>query len=170
MTYTKYVIFYRQDIPVSENTDHYMFQNLEPNQNYSVSVTMRNGVGEGPPATIYISTTPEPTGTLQKNEYMFNVNEKNLAHNLTFQGRESFLNNKKNINLVLCQKNTNVIRRIVYNKYRQCCYFILIKIFSNDRMLFNAQFHAVYKNQGVNYQFSDFVIYVYVSVTSKFSK
>ncbi|KAL0113614.1 hypothetical protein PUN28_012637 [Cardiocondyla obscurior] len=48
------------DIPVSENTDHYMFQNLEPNQNYSVSVTMRNGVGEGPPATIYISTTPEP--------------------------------------------------------------------------------------------------------------
>lgn len=65
-TYTIYVIFYRQDIPVSENTDHYMFQNLEPNQNYSVSVTMRNGVGEGPPATIYISTTPEPTGTLQK--------------------------------------------------------------------------------------------------------
>ncbi|XP_011346152.2 proto-oncogene tyrosine-protein kinase ROS isoform X2 [Ooceraea biroi] len=50
-----------KDIPVSENTDHYMFQNLEPNQNYSVSVTMRNGVGEGPPATIYISTTPEPT-------------------------------------------------------------------------------------------------------------
>ncbi|XP_018353318.1 PREDICTED: proto-oncogene tyrosine-protein kinase ROS isoform X2 [Trachymyrmex septentrionalis] len=50
-----------KDIPVSENTDHYMFQNLEPNQNYSVSVTMRNSVGEGPPATIYISTTPEPT-------------------------------------------------------------------------------------------------------------
>ncbi|XP_036141230.1 proto-oncogene tyrosine-protein kinase ROS isoform X3 [Monomorium pharaonis] len=50
-----------KDIPVSENTDHYMFQNLKPNQNYSVNVTMRNSVGEGPPATIYISTTPEPT-------------------------------------------------------------------------------------------------------------
>jgi len=44
-----------------------MFQDLKPNQNYSVSVTMRNGVGESPPATIYISTTPEPTGTLQEN-------------------------------------------------------------------------------------------------------
>ncbi|XP_043257692.1 proto-oncogene tyrosine-protein kinase ROS isoform X3 [Colletes gigas] len=48
------------DIPASENTDHYMFQNLEPNKNYSISVTMRNGVGEGPPAVIYITTTPEP--------------------------------------------------------------------------------------------------------------
>ncbi|XP_046814673.1 proto-oncogene tyrosine-protein kinase ROS isoform X2 [Vespa crabro] len=50
-----------KDIPASENTDHYMFQNLEPNKNYSVSVTMRNSVGEGPPATIHISTNPEPT-------------------------------------------------------------------------------------------------------------
>ncbi|KAL6432278.1 hypothetical protein ACFW04_006732 [Cataglyphis niger] len=50
-----------KDIPVTENSNHYMFQNLEPNQNYSVSVTMRNGVGEGPPAIIYISTTREPT-------------------------------------------------------------------------------------------------------------
>ncbi|XP_015585702.1 proto-oncogene tyrosine-protein kinase ROS isoform X3 [Cephus cinctus] len=49
-----------KDIPASENTDHYMFQNLEPNKNYSINVTMRNGVGEGPPAIIYISTTPEP--------------------------------------------------------------------------------------------------------------
>ncbi|KAK2578971.1 hypothetical protein KPH14_011171 [Odynerus spinipes] len=50
-----------KDIPASENTDHYMFQNLKPNKNYSVSVTMRNSVGEGPSATIYISTSPEPT-------------------------------------------------------------------------------------------------------------
>ncbi|XP_072751260.1 proto-oncogene tyrosine-protein kinase ROS isoform X2 [Anoplolepis gracilipes] len=50
-----------KDIPATENTNHYMFQNLAPNQNYSVSVTMRNGVGEGPPAIIYISTTREPT-------------------------------------------------------------------------------------------------------------
>ncbi|XP_034172669.2 receptor protein-tyrosine kinase sevenless isoform X7 [Osmia lignaria lignaria] len=39
---------------------HYMFQNLEPNQNYSISVTMRNGVGEGPSAVTCITTTPEP--------------------------------------------------------------------------------------------------------------
>ncbi|KAI4491041.1 hypothetical protein M0802_010458 [Mischocyttarus mexicanus] len=50
-----------KDIPASENTDHYMFQNLQPNKTYSVSVTMRNSVGEGPPATIHISTNPEPT-------------------------------------------------------------------------------------------------------------
>ncbi|XP_026669122.1 proto-oncogene tyrosine-protein kinase ROS isoform X4 [Ceratina calcarata] len=48
------------DIPASENTDHYMFQNLEPNKNYSISVTMRNGVGEGPLAVTYVMTTPEP--------------------------------------------------------------------------------------------------------------
>nr|XP_034172668.1 proto-oncogene tyrosine-protein kinase ROS isoform X6 [Osmia lignaria] len=59
--YTKY-----RDIPASENTTclkimgHYMFQNLEPNQNYSISVTMRNGVGEGPSAVTCITTTPEP--------------------------------------------------------------------------------------------------------------
>ncbi|XP_011637649.1 proto-oncogene tyrosine-protein kinase ROS isoform X2 [Pogonomyrmex barbatus] len=50
-----------KDIPVSENTDHYMFQNLEPNQNYSVSVTMRNSVGEGPPAITNICTFSKPT-------------------------------------------------------------------------------------------------------------
>ncbi|XP_034172665.2 receptor protein-tyrosine kinase sevenless isoform X3 [Osmia lignaria lignaria] len=55
-----------KDIPASENTTclkimgHYMFQNLEPNQNYSISVTMRNGVGEGPSAVTCITTTPEP--------------------------------------------------------------------------------------------------------------
>ncbi|XP_074098359.1 receptor protein-tyrosine kinase sevenless isoform X3 [Cotesia typhae] len=48
------------DIPASENTDHYMFQNLKPNQNYSVSVSMRNAVGDGPPAVTYITTPPEP--------------------------------------------------------------------------------------------------------------
>lgn len=66
-----YVLFYQQDIPVTENSNHYMFQNLEPNQNYSVSVTMRNGVGEGPPAIIYISTIREPTGTLRSVIYIY---------------------------------------------------------------------------------------------------
>ncbi|XP_011869660.1 PREDICTED: proto-oncogene tyrosine-protein kinase ROS isoform X2 [Vollenhovia emeryi] len=49
-----------KDLPVSENTNHYMFQNLEPSENYVISVTMRNGVGEGPPATINITMPPEP--------------------------------------------------------------------------------------------------------------
>lgn len=66
MAHTIYSIFDPQDIAVSENTtrDHYMFRDLKSNQNYTVSVAMRNGVGEGPRATICISTTPEPTGTL----------------------------------------------------------------------------------------------------------
>lgn len=51
-----------QDIPAAENTDHYMFQNLEPNKNYTISVSMRNAVGDGPPAVIYITTPPEPAG------------------------------------------------------------------------------------------------------------
>jgi len=40
-----------------------MFKNLLPNRNYTLSVSMRNGVGEGPPATTMVSTPPEPTGT-----------------------------------------------------------------------------------------------------------
>ena len=40
-----------------------MFKNLLPNRNYTLSVSMRNGVGEGPPATTVVSTPPEPTGT-----------------------------------------------------------------------------------------------------------
>jgi hypothetical protein len=40
-----------------------MFKNLLPDRNYTLSVSMRNGVGEGPPATNLVSTPPEPTGT-----------------------------------------------------------------------------------------------------------
>jgi proto-oncogene tyrosine-protein kinase ROS len=40
-----------------------MFKNLLPDRNYTLSVSMRNGVGEGPPATTLVSTPPEPTGT-----------------------------------------------------------------------------------------------------------
>lgn len=49
-----------QDIPASESPDFYMFQNLLPGRNYSVSVAMRNGVGEGPAATAVVSTPPQP--------------------------------------------------------------------------------------------------------------
>ncbi|XP_071445601.1 proto-oncogene tyrosine-protein kinase ROS [Hetaerina americana] len=50
-----------KDIPDSENGNTYMFQNLIPNRNYTVSVRMRNGVGEGPVALTTVSTPPEPT-------------------------------------------------------------------------------------------------------------
>lgn len=50
-----------------------MFQNLEPNKNYSISVTMRNGVGEGPPAVTYIMTTPEPAGTFHRELKLINL-------------------------------------------------------------------------------------------------
>lgn len=77
ISYKIYVIFYQQDIPTTDYIKHYMFQNLKPNQNYSINVTMRNGVGEGPPAIVYIFTTREPTGTLRKNVYIYNNINKN---------------------------------------------------------------------------------------------
>ncbi|XP_021913370.1 proto-oncogene tyrosine-protein kinase ROS isoform X3 [Zootermopsis nevadensis] len=49
------------DIAASENTNFYMFKNLVPDRNYTLSVSMRNVVGEGPPATTLVSTPPEPT-------------------------------------------------------------------------------------------------------------
>jgi len=51
-----------QDIPATRNTDFYMFQNLNANSKYLVSVSMRNSVGEGPAAIVEISTPPEPQG------------------------------------------------------------------------------------------------------------
>lgn len=77
MSYKIYIIFYQQDVPV--NDSHYMFQNLEARKNYSISVTMRNGVGEGPAATVYISTTPEPTCTFQKIYIYININKNDIT-------------------------------------------------------------------------------------------
>lgn len=76
-----------------------MFQNLEPNQNYSVSVTMRNGVGEGPPAIIYISTTREPTGTLRRVIYIYLSIKKNAdtIHKSVFQSSINFIISKNKI-------------------------------------------------------------------------
>lgn len=49
-----------KDMPASNNTLFYMFQNLEPEREYEVSVAMRNAVGEGPRAFVRISTPPLP--------------------------------------------------------------------------------------------------------------
>nr|CAD7258653.1 unnamed protein product [Timema shepardi] len=50
-----------KDIPTANNTNFYMCKNLLPDRNYSVSVAMRNGVGEGPSVSILVSTPPEQT-------------------------------------------------------------------------------------------------------------
>ncbi|CAK1585368.1 unnamed protein product [Parnassius mnemosyne] len=49
-----------EDMPASNNTLFYMFQNLAPAREYEVSVAMRNAVGEGPRAYVRISTPPLP--------------------------------------------------------------------------------------------------------------
>lgn len=56
------ISFLFQDIPATKNTDFYMFQNLNANSKYVISISMRNAVGEGPTATAEISTFPEPSG------------------------------------------------------------------------------------------------------------
>ncbi|XP_038214357.1 proto-oncogene tyrosine-protein kinase ROS [Zerene cesonia] len=50
-----------EDMPASNKTLFYMFQNLAPAREYEVSVAMRNAVGEGPRAYVRISTPPLPT-------------------------------------------------------------------------------------------------------------
>ncbi|XP_050679139.1 proto-oncogene tyrosine-protein kinase ROS-like isoform X2 [Leptidea sinapis] len=50
-----------EDMPASNYTLFYMFQNLAPAREYEVSVAMRNSEGEGPRAYVRISTPPLPT-------------------------------------------------------------------------------------------------------------
>ncbi|XP_041979738.1 proto-oncogene tyrosine-protein kinase ROS isoform X2 [Aricia agestis] len=52
-----------EDMPASNNTLFYMFQNLAPSREYEVSVAMRNLVGEGPRAYVRIKTPPLPAST-----------------------------------------------------------------------------------------------------------
>ncbi|KOB74270.1 Tyrosine-protein kinase receptor, partial [Operophtera brumata] len=49
------------DMPASNNTLFYIFQNLAPAREYEVAVTMRNAIGEGPRALVRVSTPPLPT-------------------------------------------------------------------------------------------------------------
>ncbi|KAL0880126.1 hypothetical protein ABMA27_002609 [Loxostege sticticalis] len=50
-----------EDMPASNKSLFYMFQNLAPAREYEVSVAMRNAVGEGPRAFVKVSTPPLPT-------------------------------------------------------------------------------------------------------------
>ncbi|KAK6636659.1 hypothetical protein RUM43_010321 [Polyplax serrata] len=49
----------KEDIQATKTTDFYMFQNLNANSKYVVSISMRNAVGEGPAATAEVVTPPE---------------------------------------------------------------------------------------------------------------
>ncbi|XP_050100949.1 protein sevenless isoform X2 [Anopheles aquasalis] len=51
-----------KDVPESNTTRHYMFENLEPEHSYTVSVSMRNPEGEGPASLTHVSTPPKQTG------------------------------------------------------------------------------------------------------------
>uniref|UniRef100_A0A182VVI6 Tyrosine-protein kinase receptor n=1 Tax=Anopheles minimus TaxID=112268 RepID=A0A182VVI6_9DIPT len=51
-----------KEIPESNTTRHYMFEKLEPERNYSVSVAMSNPAGEGPASVTLVATPAKPTG------------------------------------------------------------------------------------------------------------
>uniref|UniRef100_A0A182N0T5 Tyrosine-protein kinase receptor n=1 Tax=Anopheles dirus TaxID=7168 RepID=A0A182N0T5_9DIPT len=50
------------EIPESNSSRYYMFEKLEPERNYSVSVAMSNPAGEGPASIALVATPPKPTG------------------------------------------------------------------------------------------------------------
>ncbi|KAJ8678681.1 hypothetical protein QAD02_014468 [Eretmocerus hayati] len=56
--------FQLKDIPISQDT--LLLQTLESNVNYSVTLTMRNGDGEGPATSIFVKTLPEPNAILSE--------------------------------------------------------------------------------------------------------
>uniref|UniRef100_A0A182PM52 Fibronectin type-III domain-containing protein n=1 Tax=Anopheles epiroticus TaxID=199890 RepID=A0A182PM52_9DIPT len=55
-------VFVFGEIPESNSSRHYMFEKLEPERNYSVSVAMSNPAGEGPASVALVATPPKPTG------------------------------------------------------------------------------------------------------------
>lgn len=57
-----------------------MFQNLVPSRNYTVSVAMRNGVGEGPPATVFVATPKE-----KREGFLFHIYLKFITVRYSFQ-------------------------------------------------------------------------------------
>ncbi|RVE41944.1 hypothetical protein evm_013412 [Chilo suppressalis] len=67
-----------EDMPASNNTLFYMFQNLAPAREYEVSVTMRNAVGEGPRAIVRISTPPLPSPAPSQQPILILQGEQNI--------------------------------------------------------------------------------------------
>ncbi|XP_032516846.2 proto-oncogene tyrosine-protein kinase ROS isoform X1 [Danaus plexippus] len=67
-----------EDMPASNNTLFYMFQNLAPAREYEVSVAMRNAVGEGPRATVRIKTPPLPISVPSQQPVLILGGEQNI--------------------------------------------------------------------------------------------
>ncbi|XP_072932674.1 proto-oncogene tyrosine-protein kinase ROS [Epargyreus clarus] len=67
-----------EDMPASNNTLFYMFQNLVHAREYEVSVAMRNAVGEGPRAYVRISTPPLPTPVPSQQPILILGGEQNI--------------------------------------------------------------------------------------------
>lgn len=67
-----------EDMPASNKTLFYMFQNLAPAREYEVSVAMRNAVGEGPRAYVKISTPPLPTSVPSQQPILILGGEQNV--------------------------------------------------------------------------------------------
>ncbi|CAH2047113.1 unnamed protein product, partial [Iphiclides podalirius] len=67
-----------EDMPASNNTLFYMFQNLAPAREYEVSVAMRNSVGEGPRAYVRISTPPLPKSVSNQQPILILGGEHNI--------------------------------------------------------------------------------------------
>ncbi|KAH9630492.1 hypothetical protein HF086_000705 [Spodoptera exigua] len=67
-----------EDMPASNKTLFYMFQNLAPAREYEVSVAMRNAVGEGPRAHVKISTPPLPTSVPSQQPILILGGEQNV--------------------------------------------------------------------------------------------
>ncbi|XP_049872297.1 proto-oncogene tyrosine-protein kinase ROS isoform X2 [Pectinophora gossypiella] len=68
-----------EDMPASNNTLFYMFQNLAPAREYEVSVSMRNSVGEGPRAYVRVSTPPLPTVVPSEQPILILGGEQNIV-------------------------------------------------------------------------------------------
>ncbi|XP_068617317.1 proto-oncogene tyrosine-protein kinase ROS [Battus philenor] len=73
-----------EDMPASNNTLFYMFQNLAPAREYEVSVAMRNSVGEGPRAYVRISTPPLPKSVPSQQPILILGGEHNILAALAY--------------------------------------------------------------------------------------
>ncbi|XP_060801498.1 proto-oncogene tyrosine-protein kinase ROS isoform X2 [Amyelois transitella] len=67
-----------EDMPASNNTLFYMFQNLAPAREYEVSVSMRNAAGEGPPTSVRVSTPPLPKSVPSQQPILILGGEQNV--------------------------------------------------------------------------------------------
>ncbi|XP_026748879.2 proto-oncogene tyrosine-protein kinase ROS isoform X1 [Galleria mellonella] len=67
-----------EDMPASNNTLFYMFQNLAAEREYEVSVAMRNVAGEGPRAYVRVSTPPLPKSVPSQQPILILGGEQNI--------------------------------------------------------------------------------------------